>query len=41
VVGAEGFRLDGAEVIADMNAILDLSDLDDREQSLADARAFV
>lgn len=41
VVGAEGFRIDGEAITPDMDAILDLSGIDDPAQSVAEAKSFV
>ena len=41
VVGAEGFRLGDGDVRPDMNAILDIADLDDNSESIGEARSFV
>lgn len=41
VLGAEGFRLNGPDLVPDLDAILDLSGMDDRGRSLEEARAFV
>jgi hypothetical protein len=40
VLGAEGFEVTGSHVTPDMNAILDLSDVDDAAESIREARAF-
>lgn len=41
VLGAEGFRADGHEVRPDTDAILDISDVEDRHESIGEARSFV
>ena len=41
VIGAEGFHVDGRHVTPVMDAILDLSSLQDPEQSVREARRFV
>jgi hypothetical protein len=42
VVGAEGFRVEGEGAVRPaMDAILDLSSVDDPEQSIAEAERFV
>ncbi len=41
VVGAEGFHIDGEEVTPVVEAILDLSTIEDRERSVREARQFI
>jgi hypothetical protein len=41
VVGAEGFRIDGEAIKPDMDAILDLSGIDDPARSVTEAKSFV
>ena len=41
VLGLEGFRLEGATVIPDIDAILDLSSLHSRSRSITEAIDFV
>lgn len=41
VLGAEGFEISGPEVAPDMDAILDLSDVEDAAESIREAESFV
>jgi hypothetical protein len=41
VIGADGFRADGARLVPDLGVILDRSGLEDRTQSANEAKAFV
>lgn len=41
VIGAEGFRVDGEAITPDMDAILDLSGIDDPGQSVTEAKSFI
>lgn len=41
VIGAEGFRIDGGAITPDIDAILDLSGIDDSAQSVTEAKSFV
>lgn len=41
VIGAEGFRLEGTNLVPDFDAILDLSGLDDPARSVDEARSFL
>lgn len=41
VTGAEGFRIDGEAITPNMDAILDLSGIEDAAQSVTEAKSFV
>jgi hypothetical protein len=41
VIGVEGFRIDAGAITPDMDAILDLSGVDDPAQSVTEAKSFV
>src|SRR5438046_1806116 len=41
IIGAEGFRIDGEAITPDMDAILDLSGIDDPARSVTEAKSFV
>lgn len=41
IVGAEGFRIDGEAITPDIDAILDLSGIDDPGRSVTEAKSFV